>query len=118
MPNLAAPEPIELVQGDVDDRRVLTVTGFADLSWVSSVVARIGPADIGADAVELTASVADAVACTIEVNFGIAAGWLPATATPGSYLLDAVLTSAGGRSLTAPVKREQMVPVVVRSRRT
>lgn len=104
------PPSIELVAGDVNDERILIVPDFADLTWVSSVIGELITPSTGS-ITNLTASVADAAAKTVRVNFGAGGGWLP-TAPPGEYRLRLQLTG-GGQVLTVPSQRSQYVVVIV-----
>ena len=69
-----------IVTGDVDITRTVTLGGVDDLSNVSSIEAHIWRT--GDDVANLTATVADATARTVEIDFGGSSGWLATLTSP------------------------------------
>lgn len=90
---------IRAVQGDVNDIRILTLSGVEDLTTVDTVVAKVWKR--GVDAEELDATVLDATDRTISITLGGVSGWL-ATADPGVYQLEQEVTFDDGTVLTWP----------------
>lgn len=107
----ANPPEIELVAGDIGDKRIVECTGVEDLTWVVDVIAVVWN-DTHAE-VELEATVTDADNRLVEIDFGDADGWLP-TADPDSYRLR-IHCSSPTAELTFPVRREDQIAVIVSS---
>jgi hypothetical protein len=105
----ASPPEITIRQGDLNDVRVFECTGVEDLTWASSAAAFVWTDDIAE--VPLVATITDAAARLVSVNFGAAAGW-SSTAQPGTYLLRIKATGASA-SKTFPERREDYIRVTL-----
>lgn len=96
-------ELTSVIEGDVGETRAVVLHGVDSLDGVASVEATIWKCgDAAATAATLSASVADAAAGVIVVEFGDASGWLATDATPGTWNLRYRVTFTDGPTLTWP----------------
>lgn len=100
------------VQGDVNDMRIIRLSGVQDLSAVTVVTANVFTKRQGSvtEIATLTGSLVDPVARTISINLGGVGGWLP-TANPGRYRIEYPVTFADGTTLTWPNEEADWITV-------